>query len=65
MIGILVLILVLASFLLLSGAIIYHLWRYSPERKQAVVLIIIYTVISLLLISFFLNSFSRINWNGS
>lgn len=65
MIGLLILILVLVSFFLLSSAIIYHLWRYSPERKQAVVLIILYIVISLILISFFLLSFNRINWAGN
>ncbi len=65
MFGLLVLIFILVSFLLLSGAIVYHLWRYSPQKKQASILIIIYIIVSIFLVSFFLFSFNRINWSGN
>lgn len=65
MVGLLVLVFILVSFFLLSGAIVYHLWRYSPQKKQAAVLIILYITVSLILVSFFLFSFNRINWSGN
>ncbi len=65
MLGIIILVLVLLSFFLLSSAIVYHLWRYSPEKKQAVTLIFIYLAVSAFLVFFLFVSFSKINWFGN
>jgi len=62
MILVIVLILAFLGFAFLSGAIIYHLYRFSPEQKGAFTLITLYSVVSLILIFFVINSFLAINW---
>ena len=63
MIALALLVFVLLLFFALSAAVIFHLWKYSPERDRAIILIGVYSAVSLILIILTLVSFSAINWN--
>ena len=64
MIGLTLFVLLLLVYFLISAAVIYHIWRYSPERDRAVVLIIVYVVVSIFLLLLAISDFIKIDWKG-
>lgn len=48
---------VLLFFMVISGAIIYHIWKYSPDRESALYLLFIYLGVSLFFIFLVLIAF--------
>jgi len=61
-IGLILLILLLVIFFLVSAAVIFHLYRYTPEKNNAAFLIAVYVGVSFLLIITCLVAFGRIEW---
>lgn len=64
MIQLVLLILLLFIFFSVSSAILYHIWRYSPEKNRAIVLISVYTGVSIILLFFVIISYLGIDWEG-
>ena len=62
MIRLILLVFLLLFFFSVSSAIIYHLWRYSPERNRAVVLIAVYSVVSVVLLIAAISAYASVDW---
>jgi hypothetical protein len=64
MIRLTLLIFLLFIFFSVSSAIIYHIWRYSPEKNRSVVLIIVYVAVSITLLIASISAYVSIDWEG-
>jgi len=62
MIPLILFILLILVFFSVSSAIIYHIFRYSPEKKSSLVLIAVYGGVSLILIIAAFSAYVSIDW---
>jgi len=63
-IGLILLTLLIVLFFVISAAVIYHLFRYTPERDNSAWLIAIYIAVSFVLLVMCLIAFGRIEWDN-
>jgi len=63
-IGLILLILLIIVFFLTSAAVIFHLFRYTPEKENAAWLIMVYIGVSFVLLIICLVAFGRIEWDN-